>query len=130
MPSAQTIRCRAVDSAGREMVWWVGIVGSSLPFYWHDDDRQSSMDEAAGDAPRGLCMFTQRYNAEQRILRHMFPDVERVIAEPNPLDMVCARCDATAEAQERPLLRCARCAKVYYCSKECQQLDWKQHAPV
>lgn len=36
----------------------------------------------------------------------------------------CAKC-----GKEGSSLRCSRCRKVRYCSKECQGQDWKNHKP-
>ncbi|KAL9182977.1 hypothetical protein ACHAXT_004256 [Thalassiosira profunda] len=49
---------------------------------------------------------------------------------------VCRKCskaeipaevDGMLEMPQQSLLRCARCQTVYYCSKECQASDWKEH---
>lgn len=35
----------------------------------------------------------------------------------------CGKCGKKSEA----LMKCSRCHKVAYCSKDCQRLDWKNH---
>jgi hypothetical protein len=40
----------------------------------------------------------------------------------------CYVCEKTAE--EMQAMRCARCKKALYCSKECQKGDWKRHKAV
>ncbi len=37
----------------------------------------------------------------------------------------CEECDASG-----PKFRCAKCQKVAYCSKECQNKNWSTHKPV
>ncbi|KAK5732563.1 translational activator for mitochondrial COX1 [Elasticomyces elasticus] len=39
----------------------------------------------------------------------------------------CGSCDSNTSVSGGALLRCARCTKVYYCSKECQKQDWPRH---
>ncbi|KAG9392797.1 zinc finger MYND domain-containing protein [Carpediemonas membranifera] len=41
----------------------------------------------------------------------------------------CACCGST-EGISGKLLRCSRCKKVMYCSRECQKADWKRHKLV
>ena len=38
----------------------------------------------------------------------------------------CANCDK-ADNPETPFKRCSRCQTSYYCSKDCQKADWKEH---
>ncbi|KAK6538194.1 hypothetical protein TWF694_011076 [Orbilia ellipsospora] len=45
---------------------------------------------------------------------------------PELVSKYCAVC-ATAK---KPIKRCGRCKEEYYCSKECQKIDWKNHKPV
>ncbi|GFH44997.1 MYND finger domain containing protein [Chaetoceros tenuissimus] len=33
----------------------------------------------------------------------------------------------TLERSEKKLMKCSRCLKAYYCSKECSKSDWKRH---
>jgi hypothetical protein len=40
--------------------------------------------------------------------------------------MYCTNCLGVS-ADGKKLLRCAKCKKMYYCSKDCQILDWKCH---
>lgn len=41
---------------------------------------------------------------------------------------VCKSCGKT-ESGDRALVRCGRCHKVYYCSRDCQRQDWGRHKP-
>jgi hypothetical protein len=51
----------------------------------------------------------------------MMSDTRKSIAYTEPTD-VCWRCGDIG----RPLLRCQKCQKALYCSKECQQMHWKE----
>ncbi|KAK5680921.1 translational activator for mitochondrial COX1 [Elasticomyces elasticus] len=42
----------------------------------------------------------------------------------------CGSCDSGSNIVGGALLRCARCMKVYYCSKECQKQDWPRHKNI
>ena len=37
----------------------------------------------------------------------------------------CAKCHKTST--DKPLKRCAKCQNQWYCSRDCQKLDWKSH---
>lgn len=124
----QTLRCRASIEGSKDIVWWVGIIGPAISFYYSDERPPCSEDEL--DCPIGLCMFMKRYDAEQRKLRDLYPDLSEVIAEGNALDMICGHCGKTADEAGKKLLRCSRCAAVYYCNAECQKQQWKQHSQV
>lgn len=39
----------------------------------------------------------------------------------------CNTCKKTAEEDKIELLACAACNAIYYCSKKCQKVDWKEH---
>ncbi|KAJ7058836.1 hypothetical protein C8F01DRAFT_283412 [Mycena amicta] len=51
--------------------------------------------------------------------------IARADAEPQSLDK-CSFCNSAGKPK---LLRCSKCAKVTYCSQECQHKDWKAHKP-
>ncbi len=36
---------------------------------------------------------------------------------------ICAHC----KEEKKKMKKCARCQVVYYCSRECQKKDWKNH---
>jgi hypothetical protein len=40
---------------------------------------------------------------------------------------VCFRCSAVENKDGGKLLACSLCNNIYYCSRECQKLDWKRH---
>lgn len=46
-----------------------------------------------------------------------------------PVERVCAGCGKW-DTDGAKLSRCARCATVMYCSRECQAKDWKEHRKV
>ncbi|KAF4635192.1 hypothetical protein G7Y89_g2901 [Cudoniella acicularis] len=45
----------------------------------------------------------------------------------NPTGVICGGCKKDSSAFLTPLQRCARCREVFYCSRDCQKSDWKQH---
>ena len=45
----------------------------------------------------------------------------------NEKPKVCAVCGATQAEGSKKLLVCGKCKKVHYCSRECQEKDWKTH---
>lgn len=49
----------------------------------------------------------------------------RVIQSLSEKKIYCYKCFGVA-TQKRPLLKCSRCKKALYCSKECQTLHWKE----
>ncbi|KAF7336491.1 MSS51-like protein, mitochondrial [Mycena sanguinolenta] len=46
----------------------------------------------------------------------------------------CTRCCTMCSKQEkdigRPIQRCSKCHGAFYCSKECQTLDWSGHKEI
>jgi len=42
---------------------------------------------------------------------------------------LCRRCSLDERGAGRRFKSCARCGDAYYCSRECQRLDWKAHKP-
>lgn len=46
------------------------------------------------------------------------------------LEPYCHTCNAnavTSSEKQKSLKRCSSCKLVYYCSRDCQQLDWRRH---
>lgn len=43
---------------------------------------------------------------------------------------VCGGCKKDASSLSKPLKHCAKCGEAWYCSRECQKADWKQHKKV
>ncbi|KAF2640372.1 hypothetical protein P280DRAFT_480825 [Massarina eburnea CBS 473.64] len=41
----------------------------------------------------------------------------------------CHSCNKSRESLSSPLNKCAGCGKAWYCSKDCQKEDWKDHKP-
>ena len=39
----------------------------------------------------------------------------------------CAACGVWQLDTDRKLERCSGCMRVYYCGRECQKKDWKEH---
>ena len=122
---------------------WVGVLGYSSTV---DDDPDPESEESNNNdddddeettvakkrqGVRGLCMFYNRWDAEQRMMSSVDPDLpEKQIAHalPHPSDLHCQRSECGAATGD--LKRCSRCKEVYYCSRECQQQDWNRHAKV
>ena len=46
------------------------------------------------------------------------------------VDDQCASCGKNKQSDGSGLLKCSRCMKVKYCSRECQRTDWKTHKSV
>jgi len=44
-----------------------------------------------------------------------------------PPDHKYIQCDARGCGKSSPQMRCSSCRLVYYCSKECQKQDWREH---
>lgn len=40
---------------------------------------------------------------------------------------VCAKTEKSPDGTIIKLLSCSRCMKIFYCSRECQKVDWKRH---
>lgn len=40
---------------------------------------------------------------------------------------MCGGCRKTDMELQKPLQKCTNCKRAFYCSKQCQQLDWKNH---
>lgn len=45
----------------------------------------------------------------------------------SPEDPTCTSCDKLQSSLPEPLKRCAKCQTARYCSRDCQNLDWKTH---
>lgn len=62
----------------------------------------------------------------ERMIREAAP--APLLAQPPPVAVrqprVCAVCGAASST------RCARCNRVYYCSRVCQRRDWRAHKPA
>jgi hypothetical protein len=43
------------------------------------------------------------------------------------LRRVCSTCDKTQGQIKGKMLKCGDCQQAYYCSSECQRIDWPKH---
>lgn len=95
------------------------IHGDAFVARFYDDGRDDfrRLDFALGDlssaAKWAQMARTINRNKKTRVSQQ---DVEALLDR-----KACARCGKPAD------LRCARCKKTYYCSKECQKADWPSH---
>jgi hypothetical protein len=86
-------------------------------------------------AERWLKKAEQSCNNDKATIENVklnFKNLEKIRAaimkEKNKTNVYsCAVCNKP-DSDQLKLKRCSRCHKVYYCSRECQVKDWKQHA--
>ena len=43
---------------------------------------------------------------------------------------VCENCKQSSDGSSKPFQRCSACRLTYYCSRNCQKLDWRHHKHV
>jgi hypothetical protein len=78
---------------------------------------------------RQLFMLTAKQLKERKFLDTI--PKESLVRLPNVPDpkikYFCTQCGKPDKIEGRNLFKCSACKQVYYCSKECQRADWKNH---
>jgi len=94
--------------------------------------------EASGDIVSAILEGTDGYKNPRKKLLDYIRSVAKMAGSMQPQSSAdrergntrlcrhCSNSDPSSEFQ-RSLLTCSRCKLTYYCSKECQKLDWKRH---
>ncbi|KAA6402251.1 MAG: hypothetical protein EZS28_002214 [Streblomastix strix] len=88
------------------------------------------MDEFGASQENFLIQFSEKFGYEAVAPRDMVPGDELIAAESafayslaNLKICRCANCIKKCESDK--IMRCSKCKKVKYCSKECQKAHWK-----
>eukprot|EP00245_Coleochaete_scutata_P013474 TRINITY_DN548_c0_g2_i1.p1 TRINITY_DN548_c0_g2~~TRINITY_DN548_c0_g2_i1.p1 ORF type:complete len:339 (+),score=53.48 TRINITY_DN548_c0_g2_i1:105-1121(+) len=80
-------------------------------------------------------VYTLSYEREDTILKTLglvVDEYRSMVKNKNDFKMLsaaagCFNCGETNRPSGKPLLACSECRLAYYCSKECQRGDWKEH---
>ena len=73
-------------------------------------------DDASGGTRFSTCSLACTKLMAKKLRREFGQQGEKV-------EVLCNTCHVSKPSMQR----CARCNTIYYCSKECQRQDWKEH---
>ena len=80
--------------------------------------------EGPGFIPRSLSL-RQQTNMSQ-LLAAMGRNTKKELPCPKIVIPKSAKC-SNCKGREQKMMACGQCKQAFYCSKECQKKDWKQH---
>ena len=70
--------------------------------------------------------------AKLRTIVRVVDSINREDHDPTTIGKMCRYCGKSEHSQafQNSLMLCGNCKQAYYCSKDCQKADWKQHKQV
>ena len=90
-------------------------LSKSYELYWTFYAALPNLPE--GDIPEGVTMATISEKVEE-----LLAEFEERLGDPLVQCNKCMKC-----ALGKKMMRCSRCQSAFYCDRECQRKDWKQH---
>lgn len=130
LPFVNCARIVAVVLGDTETV--LGITEAAImPFYLRTERTELHAKELAlwkPDVAEGLSELSRELTRVSRYMHGRFEGRYCVVKAPLGEGMLCVQkmCQTCSEYSARAK-SCARCKKVYYCSKACQKVDWPEH---
>jgi hypothetical protein len=100
--------------------------------YGEIEEQQQSRNADVQTRVRQMFVFTEEELINRNFLdtvptESLIIPLSQVPAREKKIKYFCMHCRKPDKIEGRNLFKCGACKQVYYCSKECQRADWKNH---